>query len=323
MTEMNRRTFLKNSASAVGGAALAGLAGRAGAAEKPETAPASKPTARGNRIATSTYSFWRFMPDTKLSMEECIKQAAEMGFDGVELLHMQMEGEDNGYLQKIKQCALANGIDLCGFSIHQGFLSPDEQVRKQNIDHTVKCIELAYKLGIPSMRVNTGRWGTSKNFDELMKNRGIEPALPGHTEEEAFEWVIQALKACLGKAEECGVTLALENHWGLCLTPQGTLRIIDAVNSPWLRVNMDTGNFLEDPYDRLETIAPKTVYVHAKTYYGGGLWYTLDLDYKRIAAILRKQNYHGYVSLEYEGKEDYRTAMPKSLAVLRSAFSGA
>jgi sugar phosphate isomerase/epimerase len=85
---------------------------------------------------------------------------------------------------------------------------------------------------------------------------------------------------------------------------------------------MDTGNFLENPYDKLDQIAPKTVYVHAKTYFGGGIWYTLDLDYPRIAGILRKHNYRGYVSLEYEGKEDWRTAIPKSLAVLRSALAG-
>ena len=48
--------------------------------------------------------------------------------------------------------------------------------------------------------------------------------------------------------------------------------------------------------------------------------YTLDLDYERIAAILRKHNYRGYLSLEFEGKEDPRTAVPKSLAMLRKAF---
>ncbi len=42
--------------------------------------------------------------------------------------------------------------------------------------------------------------------------------------------------------------------------------------------------------------------------------YPLDLDYDRIAAILRKHNYRGYVSLEFEGKEDAATAIPKSLA---------
>ena len=84
---------------------------------------------------------------------------------------------------------------------------------------------------------------------------------------------------------------------------------------------MDTGNFLEDPYDRLAKMAAKTVYVQAKTYFGGGTWYSLDLDNDRIAAILRKQGYRGYVALEFEGKEDYRTAIPKSLALLRKSYS--
>ena len=91
--------------------------------------------------------------------------------------------------------------------------------------------------------------------------------------------------------------------------------------SPWLRVTLDTGNFLEDPYDRLAQLAPKTAFVQAKTYYGGGIWYTLELDYPRIAAILRRHHYRGYISLEFEGREDYRTAVPKSLAVLRTAFT--
>jgi sugar phosphate isomerase/epimerase len=115
--------------------------------------------------------------------------------------------------------------------------------------------------------------------------------------------------------------MGLENHWGLGRTPEGVLRIVDAINSPWLQITMDTGNFLEDPYDRLEKLAPKTALVQTKTYYGGGLWYTLDLDYDRIAKILRNHNYRGYLSLEFEGKEDPLKAVPKSLALLRKAFA--
>ncbi|HSI36874.1 MAG TPA: sugar phosphate isomerase/epimerase family protein [Tepidisphaeraceae bacterium] len=280
-----------------------------------------KPAQRRNRIAVSTYSFWRFMKDQKLPIDECVRQAGAMGFDGVEILHRQMTSEDNAYLQTIKRAAIVEGVDLCGFSIHQGFVSPDADVRKRNVDHTVKCIELAYKLGIPTMRLNTGGWGTTKDFNQLMKDRGVEPRLPGYeNDEEAYKWVVDSIGQCLKTAEECGVLLALENHWGLGRTPEGVLRIVDAVNSPWLQVLMDTGNFLEDPYARLEKLAPKTVYVQAKTYYGGGLWYTLDLDYPRIAGILRKAGFRGYVSLEFEGKEDWRVAIPKSLGVLRAAF---
>ena len=60
--------------------------------------------------------------------------------------------------------------------------------------------------------------------------------------------------------------------------------------------------------------------VQAKTYYGGGEWYTLDLDYPRIAGILSKHGFKGWVSLEMEGKESPATAVPKSYAILREAF---
>ena len=118
-----------------------------------------------------------------------------------------------------------------------------------------------------------------------------------------------------------GAVVSLEYHWGLTRTPEGLLRIVNAIGSPWLGVLMDTGNFLEDPYDKLEQIAAQAVFVQAKTYYGGGEWYTLDLDYPRIANILKKVNYQGYISLEFEGKEDANTGVPKSLELLRQAFS--
>lgn len=314
--KLNRRAFA--------GTALAAIAacrsGKPSFADDPRSNADTASTSRRVPIAVSTYSFWRFKDDSKLSIERCIDEAARIGFDAVEILHMQMEGEDNSYLQKLKQRAFVNGLSLCGLSTHQGFLSPDVAERKKNIDHTIHAIELAYALGIPTMRVNTGRWGTSKDFDELMANRGIEPNLPGYTDEQGFEWVIDSLQQCLPTAEKCGVTLGLENHWGLGRTPQGVLRIVDAINSPWLQCTLDTGNFLEDPYEKLELMAPKTVFVQAKTYYGGGIWYALDLDYRRIAEMLRRHNYHGFVSLEFEGHEPWETALPKSLELLRSAF---
>src|SRR6185437_4635404 len=125
----------------------------------------------------------------------------------------------------------------------------------------------------------------------------------------------------LAKAEECGVILALENHWGLARTPEGLLRIVNAINSPWLGVLMDTGNFLENPYDKLKQIASKAVFVQAKTYHGGGEWYTLDLDYQRVARILSDASYDGYVSLEFEGKENPDVAVPKRIEMLRKAFA--
>jgi sugar phosphate isomerase/epimerase len=289
--------------------------------QKSKSEPAAEPSAAvRNRIGVSTYSFWQFRNRELRDIEKCIELAARMGFDGVELLHRQMDNEDNGYLQKLKRRAFTLGLDLCGFSTHQGFLYPEKERRQKNIDDTIHQIEVAYQLGIPTMRVNTGTWGTSKNFDALMANRGIEPPIKGYNDEDGFQWVIESLEKCLPAAERCGVLLGLENHWGLGRTPEGVLRVIKAINSPWLEATLDTGNFLEDPYDRLEMMAPHAILVQAKTYYGGGLWYQLDLDYDRIAKMLKKHKYGGYVSLEFEGREDPRTGIPKSLALLRKAF---
>lgn len=319
---MQRREFTSRLAGAVGLAAAAGsMPTVLGSGANADTTKSGARTT--NPIGISTYSLWRFKNDEFKDVTKCIDIAAEYGFDGVEILLYQISQTEllsNSALQNIKRRAHIHGLPLYGMSTHQGFVSPDKEVRRMNIELTIGQIELCYKLGIPTMRVNTGRWGTSKDFDELMANRGIEPPLPGYKEEDGFPWVIDALEQCLVVAQRCGVILGLENHWGLGLTPEGVMRIVNAINSPWLQVTLDTGNFLEDPYPKLEMLAPNAVLVQAKTYYGGGEWYTLDLDYKKIAALLRKHKYQGWVSLEFEGKEDYKVAIPKSLQLLRDAF---
>ena len=276
----------------------------------------------GNRIGVSTYSFWQFNgPKENCPIEMCIDKAAEMGFDGIEFLLMQMSSEERSYLQSLKRRAFHAGLDIMGFSTHQGFVFPDKKTRDEEMGKTIHQIELAYQLGIPTMRLNTGRWRTIASFDDLMANKGIEPVIEGFTEDDGFKWVIDAIAGCIPTAEKCGVVLGLENHWGLGRTARGVLRIVDAINSPWLRVTADTGNFLERQYEQLEILAPKTVLVQAKTYFGGGKWYTLEIDYKKVAEIFKEANYRGYVSLEFEGKAPTMEAIPKSLELLRQSFS--
>ncbi len=285
--------------------------------------PANSGARQTHPIALSTYSLWRFRNKELRDMDQCIDVADEFGFDGIEFLLYQIEQNNllsRSRLMAYKRRAQRLGLPIIGLSTHQGFVTPDAEKRSFNIDRTIAQIEIAYDLGIPTMRVNTGTWGTSRDFDELMANRGVESPIEGYTDEDAYPWVIEAFEKCLPTAERCGVVLGLENHWGLGLTPEGILRIVDAVNSPWLQITTDTGNFLEDPYERLEKMALRTVLVQAKTYYGGGQWYTLDLDYPRIGRILNKHGYRGWISLEFEGMEDYQTAIPKSLELLRRSF---
>jgi L-ribulose-5-phosphate 3-epimerase len=100
------------------------------------------------------------------------------------------------------------------------------------------------------------------------------------------------------------------------------LRIVRAVDSPWLKVALDTGNFnfCPDPYAEMAALAPHTAMVHAKTYVGGGLYYTAELDYLRIIRLLWEHRFQGYLSLEFEGKAHPDVGIPESLALLRQAL---
>lgn len=315
---LNRRSFLASAA-----ALPAALALRPGAVSAADPAPAKSRI----KLGISTYSYWHFRT-AKVSIESCIDRTAAIGVEGVDILHRQMDLDEKApvdaaaraYCQKLKRHAFRNGVSLISLSTHQNFVSPDPAKRKAAIDHTIKTLQLSHELGAPSIRLNSGRWNTIASFDELMAKRGIEPVLEGYKEDDGFKWCIDSIAEILPKAEEYGVVMALENHWGLTRSPEGLLRIHDALPSPWLGILMDTGNFLEDPYDKLKQIASKTVFVQAKMYPGGGEWYTLDLDYPRIAGILKAANYSGFVSLEMEGKEDADTAVPKCVAELRRAF---
>lgn len=116
---INRRNFL---------AAAACAAVPMSAAESSYTSAFAKRI----KLAIATYSYWHFR-DPKTPIETVIEKAAQIGVEGVDVLHRQMDSEERFYMQKLKRTAFTNGIDLVCLSIHQDFVSPDEAERQKNI----------------------------------------------------------------------------------------------------------------------------------------------------------------------------------------------
>lgn len=275
-------------------------------------------SAQSIRLIVSTYSYWHFKKE-RYPIEKVIENAAKIGFDGVEILHRQMENDTIPYMNKLKRMAFERGLALPFLSIHQNFVEPDPAKRKEDVAHTLNCIEQATQMGIPSIRMNTGSWAgpTPPNYFKT----GIKKPADNYTDQDAIKWVIDSMGECLVAAEKAGVVLCLENHWGLSSNIDYLVEIYEALSSsPAMGLNLDTGNFVGDPYPQLERLMPMANIIQAKTYYGGGEVYDLTLDYDRIAKIMRAANFTGYVSLEMEGKEDAETAVPKSYELLRNAF---
>jgi len=154
---LNRRSFLTASAC-IGAAALAA---RADQNEKPSAAAHKKRI----KLGIATYSYWHFRTE-KVSIETVIEKAADLGVEGLDILHRQMDipekepltADHRAYLHRLKRHAFRNGIAPACLSIHQNFVHPDATERQKQIEHTHKCIEIAYELGIPCIRLNSGRF---------------------------------------------------------------------------------------------------------------------------------------------------------------------
>ena len=120
-----------------------------------------------------------------------------------------------------------------------------------------------------------------------------------------IERVIDGLRQAVKLAQAADIRLALENHWGLTTEPAAMLRLVQEVNSPWLGVCLDLGNF--PPGQRLagiELLAPYAIHAHAKAGQFTANGEETQIDYRTELAILSRAGYRGPLVIEYEGDGD-------------------
>ena len=299
MFSLSRRRFLQLTGGAF-------LTAQAGAIE-----PFARRGAARLRLGLAAYSFRDFFGDKapagkRLDMLKFIDFCAEHGCDGAELTSYYFtENVSPESLREVRRHAFLRGVEVSGTSVGNTFTHPKGAARDKEIAYVKKWIDNAAVLGAPHVRVFAG--GAEK----------------GMRVEEARRLAIEALEECCAYAGERGIFLGVENHGGIVAEPEGLLAIIRAVKSPWLGINLDTGNFhTADPYAALAQCAPYAVNVQIKTEVrASGAKENQPADLARLIGILREASYQGWVALEYEAKEDPWTAVPKALDDLRRLMS--
>lgn len=295
----SRRMFLKSVAVAGSAAALPGAAVARAADQE-----AQKP--RRYRISCAAYSYRQYLPRGEQSAPETlfdfIDLCARWDCDATELTSYYFTATDPEYLFRLKRQAHGLGLAVNGTAVGNNFALPPGEALDREIANVKAWVDRALLMGAPAIRIFAGR------------------AAEGLDREKAFGYVTDAIKRCCDYAGEHGVYLGIENHGYLTERAEDLLRIMDKVNHPWLGINLDTGNFVDRPYDNIALAAPKAVTCQVKielrTEKGDG---REPADLNRIVGILRKANYHGYLTLEYEGKEEPKTAIPMWLKRLTEA----
>jgi len=306
---MQRRDFIR---STVAAASLGGLLAAEENAVRAASAPVPGASLVKDRVDGSSlqlslaaYSFRRELSGKKptMTLERFVDYCAEQELQATELTEYYFRDKSPGYICALRRRACVNGLAISGSPLGNDFCHLPGPARDKQIAHVKAWIDVAALLGSQTIRVFAGK------------------AKKGSSEAEALKLAIAGLKEVSEYAGKKGVLLAIENHGGITSTADQLLALVKGVNSPWLGVNLDTGNFHTDVYASLEKAAPYAVAVQVKVHVREGKKAAEEADFKRIAAILKSAGYRGYVALEYEAKEDALTAVPRYLDKLREALA--
>ena len=183
------------------------------------------------------------------------------------------------YIAKFKKRAFELGLDISGTGIRNNFASSDEAARAADVQLAKDWIEVAAKLGAPVIRLFAGA------EDE------------GSDREEVAKYMAEALRSCAEHGKRCGVLVGVQNHGDFLKTAEQTIRMLEMVNSDWLGVILDTGNFHTDPYNEIAAVLPYAVNFQVKEgTHGKDRPEMLDLD--RFMKIVRDANFRGYLPIE-------------------------
>ncbi|MCX6625373.1 MAG: sugar phosphate isomerase/epimerase [Acidobacteria bacterium] len=261
---------------------------------------AAAPARRRLRSAICAYSYRTGLGKKTMSYEDLVRVAVENEVSGLDLTVYWFPNTSNAFLLPLKRAAYRNAVELYSISVRTEMTQPSADLQQKELAALRDWIDVAEKLGAGHIRVFGGR----------------VPA--GTTEEHAAGLVIECLKRAADYAGSKGVILGLENHGGITEKADTILRIVKGVDSPWVGVNLDTGNFNRDAYSQIEKCIPHAVNVQVKDEIRPGSdGKTEPSDWSRIGDLLTSGGYRGYLALEYEGKEDPSTAMPRLLKRLR------
>jgi len=190
--------------------------------------------------------------------------------------------------QRLRDACDQAGVRCAVFTLNSDFTGQPRQ-QPAALAYVAAGLATTAALGAPIMRVTSD-----------CRERSDDMTTPG-----VLERVIGGLRQAVKLAQAAGIRLALENHWGLTTEPATMLHLVQAVNSPWLGVCLDLGNF--SPAQRLagiEMLAPHAIHAHAKAGQFTPDGEEAAIDYRTELAILSQAGYRGPLVIEYEGDDD-------------------
>jgi sugar phosphate isomerase/epimerase len=298
-SKFTRRRFLQSAgAAAYVGAGLA--------LPVPVQAAASGTAAAGtNSMARMfpgccAYSFRKYLKGGQMSMQDFIREIVKMGSVGADMTVYWFKSTDPAYLNDLRHLAFKSGVPFSGAACGSSMVQGTAAKRQEVLADIKKWVDVTDSLGASHLRVFGGK-------------------LPsGATVKQGADWVVEVMKPAVEYSSRKGITLGIEDHGGVTQNADVCLEIMHRVDSPYAGINLDITHFIptgsEDPYSQIKACIPYATHTHIRDHFDDGT--PIDMD--RVWRMFRDGGYKGYMSVEYEGKEDPMTGVPKLIDKIKA-----
>jgi sugar phosphate isomerase/epimerase len=212
------------------------------------------------KLAAFPKGFIKPLVSGQMSIYEWIKLADGLRIDGLEFYNNFADVKDPANWPKIRKAVEDTGMVIPMMCASPDFTIPDAALRKKEVEHEIKAIEMSAALGAKYCRVLSGQ-----------RRKDI-------TREEGMGYVVESINACIPVAEKLGITLIIENHYkdDFWTEPEFAqmmdvfVDLVSRIDSPSFGVNFDPSNAIaagEEPLELLEKVKHRVLTMHASDRY--------------------------------------------------------
>ena len=276
-----RRDFLKT----VGVGALAGAGVVSGTPlARAAAADINIDSRKKPRLLSSccAYSYKELLSTGKMTYEDLILKAVELGLDGVDMTVYWLKSTDPGYLDSLRRLAFRNAVGFSGAACNATMVKTDAAARAGVLVQIKKWVDVADRLGASHLRIFAG------------------DMLPGVTTQQATDWSVETMKAACDYSAEKGITLGIEDHGNITNSAKVCLEIMQRVNSPYAGINLDITHFTtattaQDGYAQIAACLPYATVSHIRDRWDDGK----PLDMERVWKLYAEAGHKGYMAVEY------------------------
>lgn len=284
------------------------------------------------KLGVSTYSLYKAIQSGEMDVLDVIEWTAAAGGEHVELVPIGYDlHKQDGLAEQIRSKAAECGLELSNYAVRGNLITESEESFQAEIARLKTEVDMAARLGVKLLR----------------HDAATHPDTSITHYRKQFARLTEGCREIADYAAGFGITTSVENHGYFLQTSDRVLGLVDAVDRDNFRTTLDVGNFVcvdEDPLAAVQKNAPYASMVHFKDFYirpgdrdPGGGWFRSaagryllgavaghgDLELAAITAAVKNSGYDGYISIEFEGREECKAGTQLAMDNVRRLWEQA